>query len=322
MCVRACGHRSDLAKPLTMDIKRRLCAITTITSLIATSIAGVGGIRLLHLDVPELVEVGSNTVLRCDFDLEGYPLYSVKWYKDDVEFYRYIPDSSVQKITIFNTTGVHLANVTNERVIKLEDVDISTSGVYRCEVSGESPHFQTKNAQKRLSVYILPRDDPIISGHRRHPLKIGQTLNLNCSSAKSRPAANLTWLINDVPVPGKQLVAYKPEPYDERFEKNTLGLKLIVGKDHIKTDPLVVKCIASLESLRSLDHIPENVLNKYSELHLRKQSKDRSLAWATLERSEGASINWLPSSSVIAIVVLILWQNFSSSDICSNMLTT
>ncbi|CAM1298178.1 Uncharacterised protein g2051 [Pycnogonum litorale] len=294
-----------------MDIRRHLCTLTMMTSLI---VAGVRCIRLLHLDVPELVEVGSKTELTCEFDLEGYPLYSVKWYKDDVEFYRYIPNSSIQKIKIYNTTGVHLANGTDERVIKLKNVEISTSGVYKCQVSGESPHFQTKNAQKDLFAYILPEEDPKISGHRRHPLKIGQTVNLNCSSAKSRPAANLTWLINDVPVPGKQLIAYEPEQCDEQLERNTLGLKLTVGKNHIKTDRLIVKCVASMEVLSHLDHIPKSVLNKYSEIHLRKQSKDRSLAWATMDRSDGTSTEWL-SSSLIVTALIIFWQNFSSLNI-------
>ena len=29
--------------------------------------------------------------LECDYKLEGDTLYSLKWYRDDKEFYRYIP---------------------------------------------------------------------------------------------------------------------------------------------------------------------------------------------------------------------------------------
>lgn len=32
-----------------------------------------------------------DAVLGCKFDLDGESLYSVKWYKDGFEFYRYVP---------------------------------------------------------------------------------------------------------------------------------------------------------------------------------------------------------------------------------------
>ena len=33
--------------------------------------------------------VGNEARLSCEFDMEGGTLYSVKWYKDDNEFYRW-----------------------------------------------------------------------------------------------------------------------------------------------------------------------------------------------------------------------------------------
>ena len=36
--------------------------------------------------------IRNNTVrLECHFDMNGEALYSVKWYKDGYEFYRYVP---------------------------------------------------------------------------------------------------------------------------------------------------------------------------------------------------------------------------------------
>ena len=44
---------------------------------------------------------GQKAVLRCNYDLEGDNLYSVKWYYNNKEFYRFIPSDN-PKVTIFN----------------------------------------------------------------------------------------------------------------------------------------------------------------------------------------------------------------------------
>ncbi|XP_076332606.1 uncharacterized protein LOC143237338 isoform X2 [Tachypleus tridentatus] len=49
-------------------------------------------LRLVMLDVPSPTVVGQEVELTCSFDLNGDTLYSVKWYKDDVEFYRFVPN--------------------------------------------------------------------------------------------------------------------------------------------------------------------------------------------------------------------------------------
>ena len=50
------------------------------------------GFRFLDFitDCPQ-VEAGHALSLECDYKLEGDILYSLKWYRDDKEFYRYIP---------------------------------------------------------------------------------------------------------------------------------------------------------------------------------------------------------------------------------------
>lgn len=49
------------------------------------------GLRLMALEVPQLVISGEETTLTCVFDLEDDTLYSIKWYRDDLEFFRYVP---------------------------------------------------------------------------------------------------------------------------------------------------------------------------------------------------------------------------------------
>ena len=60
------------------------------------------GVRLLDDSViPPHALKGHQAVLRCNYDLEGDDLYSVKWYFNQKEFYRYIPTDN-PKVTIFN----------------------------------------------------------------------------------------------------------------------------------------------------------------------------------------------------------------------------
>ena len=40
------------------------------------------------MDIPDVVRVGHDARLNCDYDLEGERLYQVKWYKGTHEFYR------------------------------------------------------------------------------------------------------------------------------------------------------------------------------------------------------------------------------------------
>lgn len=48
-------------------------------------------LRLTEVRIPNHV-IRNNTVkLECHFDMNGEQLYSVKWYKDGYEFYRYVP---------------------------------------------------------------------------------------------------------------------------------------------------------------------------------------------------------------------------------------
>ena len=69
---------------------------------------GLNGIRLENLNVPSYKFRGENAVLICQYDLEGEQLYSVKWYKDGNEFFRFIPGDQDKKITTFKLPGIQV----------------------------------------------------------------------------------------------------------------------------------------------------------------------------------------------------------------------
>ncbi|GFY60658.1 putative beat protein [Trichonephila inaurata madagascariensis] len=150
---------------------------------------------MLSLDVPTAVMRGESIWLNCTLDLESDDLYSVKWYKNDVEFYRYLPrdNPAGQK---YDLPGVYLDL---ERSVQgnvfLRETDLNTEGLYRCEASAESPTFQTVEGEKMIKVYVLPDEDPKILGSQPR-YEVGDVVNVTCRSGPSKPAAALKWYIN------------------------------------------------------------------------------------------------------------------------------
>lgn len=58
------------------------------------------GVRVLAVDVPHYVEVGDDALLECHFDLAHLQLYSLKWYRDDDEFFRFMPSEDPAKVVL------------------------------------------------------------------------------------------------------------------------------------------------------------------------------------------------------------------------------
>ena len=57
--------------------------------------------------MPKQLILGQSASLVCNYDLEMSKLYSVKWYKDGKEFFRFMP-SMDNKIEVFNVRGVNV----------------------------------------------------------------------------------------------------------------------------------------------------------------------------------------------------------------------
>lgn len=60
-----------------------------------------------NFEVPLHVPRGESTTLRCEFDLQGERLYSVKWYKGGREFFRHVPNELPKK-QVYKVTGVNV----------------------------------------------------------------------------------------------------------------------------------------------------------------------------------------------------------------------
>lgn len=88
-------------------------------------ITAVAGLRLTELVGPPYPDRGDDVRLTCTFDTEGAKLYSVKWYKDENEFFRYMPDNWPQT-QVFTLVGVELDVSLLLRLVCSEIISLET----------------------------------------------------------------------------------------------------------------------------------------------------------------------------------------------------
>ncbi|XP_074025465.1 uncharacterized protein [Leptinotarsa decemlineata] len=156
-------------------------------------------LKNVRVTVPTAVRTLETVSLECEYDLEGEPLYTVKWYKSNKEFYRYIP-KELPNTQVFPFSGidVDLARSNSNKLV-LRKVQPEVTGRYKCEVSSDAPNFYTVIDSGYMYVVDIPLGDPVLDTEKEL-LEVGATLKGNCSSPPSYPAANITWFLN-----GKQV---------------------------------------------------------------------------------------------------------------------
>ncbi|CAK1579657.1 unnamed protein product [Parnassius mnemosyne] len=131
--------------------------------------------------------------------MQGAPLYSVKWYRGNHEFFRYTPMEEPD-LRIFGLPGIYVdMNRSNGTQVLLRRLDLGLAGNFSCEVTAESPSFATQIATKFIDVIALPTMDPTLQANKDR-YQPGETLSANCSSSPARPATNLTIYVNEEPL--------------------------------------------------------------------------------------------------------------------------
>ncbi|KAK3932997.1 ATP synthase subunit alpha [Frankliniella fusca] len=51
----------------------------------------LSALKDMRIVLPTAARVGATTRLSCLYDLEGSQLYSIKWYREEAEFYSFVP---------------------------------------------------------------------------------------------------------------------------------------------------------------------------------------------------------------------------------------
>ncbi|XP_059482460.1 V-set and immunoglobulin domain-containing protein 1-like isoform X2 [Neocloeon triangulifer] len=213
------------------------------------------GLKLTMLRVPSQKLRSSDVTLKCFYDLQNGTLYSVQWYKDNSVFYRFVP-ADTPSGQMFPLPGVTVdLKGSNDNQVILRLLDLDSSGTYRCEVSSEAPEFLTEVAEAHMNVMALPKDPPKITGLRQK-YNEGDPINLNCTSAPSKPLAVLYWFINGnqiIPTgkdskDGPFLTQYRSVTDEEGLEYVTLGLRLAAKKKFFNNllHTMKIRCTSSM----------------------------------------------------------------------------
>ncbi|KAH8325233.1 hypothetical protein KR074_001886 [Drosophila pseudoananassae] len=162
--------------------------------------AGQASLRDVNLLVqPPAVRRGQSVALRCDYQLDGAPLYSIKFYRGQFEFYRYTPGEYPHTKVFYHPSIRVDESGSNSTVVLIRNVSFSLSGQFSCEVTADAPLYSTATAYAQMQVAEFPEKRPqLFTENTRY--EPGDVLRANCSISPSRPRAELRFTINNVPV--------------------------------------------------------------------------------------------------------------------------
>uniref|UniRef100_A0A6E8VV99 Ig-like domain-containing protein n=1 Tax=Anopheles coluzzii TaxID=1518534 RepID=A0A6E8VV99_ANOCL len=269
-------------------------------------------IKLTEVRVPKHAIRGQDVMLECHYDMEGEALYSVKWYKDGREFYRYVPrDDPPQQTFPVEGITVNVQNSTNSHVM-LESINLFSSGKYRCEASAEAPSFQTVAENGEMMVVVLPESDPFISGGRPR-YQIGDHVRVNCTSARSKPAVQLAWYINSE-LADPAYVQHYPTIVSlapDHLETSILGLEFRIKPKHFRRGDLKLKCLATISTVywkSNEESMESDRPQKAPILESRKSGLSTASRADRVQANNGVSSHQVPAQSSLAtIVMLSVW---------------
>ncbi|XP_069700819.1 uncharacterized protein [Periplaneta americana] len=174
-----------------------LWVLATLGAAFVSEISGLHNVKVVF---PPVVRMGGEATLLCLYDMEGEPLYSVKWYRGNHEFYRYMPkESPAGRIFPFEGITVDLS-ASNANQVSLKNIPLHLSGKFRCEVSADAPLFSTKCVEDDLTVLDFPDTRPIMT-LMSTSYREGELLSVNCTTQSSKSPPTLTFYINNQVVP-------------------------------------------------------------------------------------------------------------------------
>jgi len=203
-----------------------------------------------ELEGPDLANSGEIVTFICRYDLGKDAIYSIKWYKEDNELYRYIPTDSPEYRIFHGTPGVIVMEnktVPNRLAVKMNGA--FGSGVYKCEITAENPSFVTLELSKNITIIVPPSKEPRILGMAQ-TYKVGNTVEVSCISKDSKPAPQIRWLINKRNVTSNMMLPVKTTVNQKTLlEATESSLRFVAKEHHFQDGKLYITCIATISDV-------------------------------------------------------------------------
>ncbi|XP_050719485.1 uncharacterized protein LOC127000110 [Eriocheir sinensis] len=211
---------------------------------------GGSGDLLRGVTVPQYAFAGGQATLSCSYDLRNRRLYSLKWYHNGTEFYRYVPTER-QGPTTSKTPHKFAVNELfrdDQRVtLSLTRLAVAASGQYRCEVIAEHPSFRTEWFGANMTVLREPLSAPVLVG-ARDVYEPSEIIKIGCQPS-NRPALDhhtqptLQWFLQ-----GNQVASDLVTPYGSALQRGVSGLSLRVPGEQVVSagGQMVAECRLTL----------------------------------------------------------------------------
>ncbi|XP_072397155.1 uncharacterized protein [Diabrotica undecimpunctata] len=180
--------------------------------IIVTFLAGVHCIpcleRSVEVEVPTSVKIGDSATLVCNFKPKNEEdhLISVRWYKENKEFYRFTPDEK-PPIQIFTVPGIIVdVKESSAKTVVLNNVQNQLTANYTCEASWTVPNIATAKDSKEMFVVDELKGEIILTVDNENPGYNEQVMGV-CITPPSKIAPKITWFLN-----GHQVYSWSSQP--------------------------------------------------------------------------------------------------------------
>ncbi|XP_076045294.1 uncharacterized protein LOC143027710 [Oratosquilla oratoria] len=215
--------------------------------LLASLQGGTCNMRL-SVEIPQYAFAGGAINISCFYELQITGLYSLKWYHNRTEFYRYVPTEEHRPVHI-KPRGIfetyELSRTDHHVTLLIKSLTPEATGEYACEVIAEHPSFRTEAGSDYLTVLREPLSPPVLKGVRQmyEPTEL---INIQChpnSFPLSGPKPNINWYIQGRPARREYVSSYHEDPYAE-----ALGATLQIPASEVSSHggTLEVECRIAL----------------------------------------------------------------------------
>ncbi|XP_065342914.1 uncharacterized protein LOC135941357 isoform X2 [Cloeon dipterum] len=212
-------------------------------------------VRDVRLMLPTAVMSGHGAKFICLYDLQEAPLYSVKWYRGQREFYRYLPQEN-PPMKFIPIPGIDIDLYKSDaNEVRLREIHSDLTGVFSCEVTADAPSFRTASASKNITIVEMPNLAPNVTVEKSLSDEGLSIISVNCTNFYSKPPGKLSIFLNEEPVKEKDLEKFIVPLGKFNVEVVRLNLTLTDEQLNNMNFSLRLKCVSSVFSFTRMTEV-------------------------------------------------------------------